>query len=155
MPAHASAFTCHFCGYHVTDQDDAQYGWCRRCRDCTGMCAAGRRVVVYDLMNPPGNGLHRPFGRNGAPRVTGPPPRWDVPCVMPADDIWEMTCDGVIQAPDGLCAVHGQQLHYRLAPGIAGRRKGPMPRHVPRSGLLERLAVGVFRSQYGDRRELA
>ena len=133
MRAYAIAFTCPFCGYDVTDQDDAAYGWCRRCRDCTGMCGAGRRIVVIDPSSPPVRRLYLLPGRNTGPRVTGPP-RWDVPCLIRADDIWELTCDGVDRATEALCTVHGEQLRSGMTLGVVGVRKGPMP------GVLSALA---------------
>jgi hypothetical protein len=141
MIPHGLPFTCHFCGYDVTDEDDAKYGWCRHCKDSTGMCAAGRRVMVYDLLGPRGGGLIRPVAASGRPRPTGPSPRWDVPCVTPAYDMWELTLDGVDPTQDALCPAHGDQLQNRLAPGICGIRVGPVPRPTPRHRLIDRLAV--------------
>jgi hypothetical protein len=142
MIANAVPFTCHFCGHDVTDEDDAKYGWCRRCKDCTGMCAAGRRVVVYDLMGPRGGGLIRPAGPGGRLKPRGPRLRWDVPCVTPALDMWELTLDGIERRQDALCLAHGEQLQNRLAPGICGTRIGPAPRPSPRHGLMDRMAAG-------------
>jgi hypothetical protein len=133
MRAYAVAFICPFCGHDVTNEDDARYGWCRRCRDCTAMCGAGRRVVIADPGNPPGRRLYLLPGRTARPRVTGPP-RWDVPCLTRAADIWELTCDGVNLAPEVLCALHGEQVRSGMTPGLAGLRRGPMP------GVLRALA---------------
>jgi hypothetical protein len=131
MQLHAVVFICPFCDYDVTDSGDAQYGWCRRCRDCTAMCAAGRRIVLLDPANPPARRLYLVPGRNGRPRASARPPRWDLPCLTRATAIWDLTCDGAYPAPDVLCAAHGDQLRGGLVPGIAGTRKGPMPGMLP------------------------
>ncbi len=46
----ASAPACPDCGSPNRDPVESQFGYCPRCRDFTGLCGAGRRIVCPDIM---------------------------------------------------------------------------------------------------------
>ncbi len=68
------AFTCPtHCGTRSTDPTDRRLGYCRTCRDFTGMCAAGR------------------FARCPADFVSS---QWQIPCTILGTVSWVITVDG-------------------------------------------------------------
>jgi hypothetical protein len=71
-------------------------GFCSRCNDFTGMCAAGRKIICPDMMN-----------------VTP----WHTPCTSLGTTSWQITA-GAIERVAILCATHDIQLRTGLAPWI-------------------------------------
>jgi hypothetical protein len=50
-PADAEGWSCPDCGLPTRDPVATRLGFCSRCDEFTGMCAAGRRVVFPDVMS--------------------------------------------------------------------------------------------------------
>lgn len=87
---------CPACGLRIRDEIAAQLGFCDRCRDFTGMCGAGRRIICPDL----------------ATRTT-----WHTPCTELGVVAWEITqvqgrCETV------LCRTHDSQVRSGRTPWI-------------------------------------
>ena len=87
---------CPACGLPIRDPAAAQLGFCDRCREFTGMCGAGRRIICPDLMT----------------RTT-----WHTPCTELGAVAWEITqvqgrCTTV------LCRVHDSQVRSGGMPWI-------------------------------------
>lgn len=87
---------CPACGLRIRDLVAAQLGFCDRCREFTGMCGAGRRIICPDLMT----------------RTT-----WHTPCTELGAAAWEITqvqgwCKTV------LCRVHDAQVRFGGTPWI-------------------------------------
>ncbi len=79
-----AAWSCPDCGLATTDQGDARLGYCSRCRDFTGMCGAGRKIVSPDMMT-----------------VTS----WHVPCTRPGGAAWQIGYGACLTATR-LCPEH-------------------------------------------------
>jgi hypothetical protein len=88
--------TCPACGLRIRDLVVAQLGFCDRCREFTGMCGAGRRIICPDLMT----------------RTT-----WHTPCTQLGTVAWEIT---QVQGPCRtlLCRVHDTQVRFGGTPWI-------------------------------------
>jgi hypothetical protein len=61
---------CPSCGTRIRDLVVAQLGFCDRCRDFTGMCGAGRRIICPDVTT----------------RTT-----WHTPCTELGTIAWDIT----------------------------------------------------------------
>jgi hypothetical protein len=88
--------TCPDCGLHVVDETAARLGFCGRCAEFTGMCAAGRKVVSPDVMS-----------------VTS----WHMPCTVLGVVEWELTRAGRTFVAR-LCPEHDAQLRGGGVPWI-------------------------------------
>jgi hypothetical protein len=87
---------CPACGLRTRDLVAARLGFCDRCREFTGMCGAGRRLICPDMMT----------------RTT-----WHIPCTQLGTVAWEITqvqgrCTTV------LCRVHDAQVRFGVTPWI-------------------------------------
>ena len=87
---------CPSCGLPIRDRVVAQLGFCDRCREFTGMCGAGRRIICPDIMT----------------RTT-----WHTPCTELGTVAWDIThvqgrCRTV------LCRAHDIQVRHGGAPWI-------------------------------------
>lgn len=97
-PAGTAAWSCPDCGLGTTDPGDARLGYCARCRDFTGMCGAGRRIVSPDMMT-----------------VTS----WHVPCTRLGASAWQIGY-GASPRATLLCAEHDTEVRAGRA-AWAGR----------------------------------
>lgn len=68
-----AGLACPGCGLPIQEPDAARLGFCPRCRDFTGMCGAGRKIICPDLMT-----------------VTS----WHMPCTSLGTVEWEITRGG-------------------------------------------------------------
>ena len=87
---------CPACGLRIRDLVAAQLGFCDQCREFTGMCGAGRRIICPDMMT----------------RTT-----WHTPCTELGAVAWDITqvhgrCKTL------LCRVHDAQVRYGGTPWI-------------------------------------
>src|SRR5258708_20646354 len=97
VPATISIVTiCPACGLRIRDLIAARLGFCDRCREFTGMCAAGRSVICPDMMT----------------RTT-----WHTPCTDLGVVAWEITVDHGMSSTV-LCRGHDMQVRYGGAPGV-------------------------------------
>jgi hypothetical protein len=91
-----SVRTCPACGLRIRDLTVAQLGFCDRCRDFTGMCGAGRRIICRDIMT----------------RTT-----WHTPCTELGAVAWD-----ILQAQGRcttvLCRAHDTQVRFGNTPWI-------------------------------------
>jgi hypothetical protein len=87
---------CPACGLPIRDKSAARLGFCDRCREFTGMCGAGRRIICPDLMT----------------RTS-----WHTPCTELGAVAWEITQD---QGPSRtvLCWAHDAQVRCGDMPWI-------------------------------------
>jgi hypothetical protein len=88
--------TCPDCGLPIRDRDAARLGFCDRCRDFTGMCGAGRKIVCPDLMT-----------------IT----TWHSPCTRLGGQAWEITLAKGSRRTL-LCEPHDEQLRSGEIPWI-------------------------------------
>jgi hypothetical protein len=88
--------TCPACGLGIRDSAVAQLGFCDRCREFTGMCGAGRRIICRDLMT----------------RTS-----WHTPCTQLGTEAWEIT-QAQGRCRTMLCRVHDTQLRFGGLPWI-------------------------------------
>jgi hypothetical protein len=96
LPRHIG--TCPACGLRIRDMAIAQLGFCDRCREFTGMCGAGRRIICPDVLT----------------RTT-----WHTPCTELGTVAWEITQAQVQgRCRTVLCRVHDAQLRFAPAPWI-------------------------------------
>src|SRR3984957_3556457 len=87
---------CPSCGLRIRDLVVAQLGFCDRCREFTGMCGAGRRIICPDVMT----------------RTT-----WHMPCTELGTMAWDITqVQGRWRTV--LCRVHDTQVRYGSTPWI-------------------------------------
>jgi hypothetical protein len=88
--------TCPDCGLPIRDREAARLGFCDGCRDFTGMCGAGRRIVCPDMMT-----------------IT----TWHTPCTRLGAEPWEIT---LVKGPRRtlLCEAHDQQMRSGEMPWI-------------------------------------
>jgi hypothetical protein len=101
---------CPACGLRFRDLVAAQLGFCDRCREFTGMCGAGRRIICPDMVT----------------RTT-----WHTPCTELGVVAWEITqvhgrCETV------LCHAHDSQVRFGGTPWIVAAvplSKQPMGSH--------------------------
>jgi hypothetical protein len=88
--------TCPVCGLAIRDLAVARLGFCDRCREFTGMCGAGRRIICADVMT----------------RTS-----WHTPCTQLGIVAWDITqlqgrCRTV------LCHAHDAQVRFGGLPWI-------------------------------------
>jgi hypothetical protein len=88
---------CPACGLPIRDKTAARLGFCDRCREFTGMCGAGRRIICPDMMT----------------RTT-----WHTPCTELGAVAWEID-QGHGAARTVLCRAHDAQLRFGVTPWIA------------------------------------
>jgi hypothetical protein len=97
VPARPSRIgVCPACGLRIRDLVAAQLGFCDRCREFTGMCGAGRKIICPDMMT----------------RTT-----WHTPCTELGTVAWDITqvqgrCRTV------LCRAHDTQVRFGGTPWI-------------------------------------
>jgi hypothetical protein len=97
VPARASSVgACPACALPIRDPIAARLGFCDRCREFTGMCGAGRRVICPDMMT----------------RTT-----WHTPCTELGAVAWEIN-HGSGPARTVLCRVHDAQVRFGGTPWI-------------------------------------
>jgi hypothetical protein len=89
-------FACPMCGLSTKDPAAARLGFCDRCRDFTGMCGAGRKVVCPDATT----------------RTT-----WHTPCTQPGAVPWQIGMDAGEQLTL-LCGAHDAQVRGVPLPWI-------------------------------------
>jgi len=51
LPSGAGGWSCPDCGLRTKDPVASRLGFCARCHEFTGMCAAGRKIVCCDVMS--------------------------------------------------------------------------------------------------------
>ena len=83
-----SGWVCPGCGSLIRDPAAARLGFCSRCHDFTGLCAAGRRIVCPDVMT-----------------VT----TWHTPCTRLGVAAWRVMESGNERVVL-LCQAHDEQL---------------------------------------------
>lgn len=90
------AGSCPACGLPSRDLAAARLGFCDRCREFTGMCGAGRRIICPDMMT----------------RTT-----WHTPCTELGTVAWDIT---LVQGRRRtvLCGVHDAQVRFGGTPWI-------------------------------------
>jgi hypothetical protein len=87
---------CPACGLRIRDRVAALLGFCDRCREFTGMCGAGRRIICPDMMT----------------RTT-----WHTPCTELGAVAWEITqVQG--RSKTVLCRLHDAQVRFGGTPWI-------------------------------------
>ena len=87
---------CPACGLRIRDRVAAQLGFCDRCREFTGMCGAGRRIICPDMMT----------------RTT-----WHTPCTELGAVAWEITqVQG--RTKTVLCRLHDAHIRFGSTPWI-------------------------------------
>lgn len=91
-----SVGTCPACGLPIRDPIAARLGFCDRCREFTGMCGAGRRIICPDVMT----------------RTT-----WHTPCTELGAVAWEITL-GQGLSRTVLCRVHDAEVRFGITPWI-------------------------------------
>ncbi len=92
----SSVGTCPACGLPIRDKTAARLGFCDRCREFTGMCGAGRRIICPDMMT----------------RTT-----WHTPCTELGAVAWEIDHgDGLSRTV--LCPAHDAQVRFGGTPWI-------------------------------------
>jgi hypothetical protein len=84
----ASALACPKCGISSRDPVEAQYGYCPKCKEFTGLCGAGRRIVCPDIMTQTS---------------------WHHPCTSIGVAAWELTVD-TSRCVTLLCQDHDAQM---------------------------------------------
>jgi hypothetical protein len=112
VPARIYSVTaCPVCGLRIRDLIAARLGFCDRCREFTGMCAAGRSVVCPDMMT----------------RTT-----WHTPCTDLGVVAWEITV-GYRRSRNVLCRAHDTQVRFGGTPWIVNAVPlGPASSRPPR-----------------------
>ena len=88
--------SCPQCGLRIRDPVAARLGFCDRCKDFTGMCGAGRRIVSADMMT------------NTS---------WHTPCTNAGAVAWEFGQHGEVRRTL-LCAEHDAQMRSGAAPFV-------------------------------------
>ncbi len=110
---------CPICGLPIRDKTAARLGFCDRCREFTGMCGAGRRIICPDMMT----------------RTT-----WHSPCTELGEVAWQINL-GQGDSRTVLCRVHDAQLRFGSTPWIEDAvplvlRSSQRPRPLGRGKLL-------------------
>lgn len=87
---------CPECGALIKDRQAARLGFCDRCRDFTGMCGAGRKIVCPDVMTTT---------------------TWHMPCTKLGAVAWEIT---MAREPRRtlLCETHDSQVRSGRIPWV-------------------------------------
>ena len=91
-----SVDACPICGLPIRDKTAARLGFCDRCREFTGMCGAGRKVICPDMMT----------------RTT-----WHSPCTELGAVAWDIN-QGQGVSRTVLCRLHDAQLRFGGTPWI-------------------------------------
>jgi hypothetical protein len=91
-----SGWKCPGCGFVVRDHVAADLGFCPRCQDFSGLCAAGRRLVCPDVMSST---------------------TWHTPCTSRGEAAWQVTEGGQPRVLL-LCQEHDVQLRTGQAAWI-------------------------------------
>jgi hypothetical protein len=110
----AGGWTCPQCGLAARDADAVRLGFCDRCNDFTGMCAAGRKVVCPDLMS-----------------MTS----WHTPCTSHGSAKWQITLTAGVQVAV-LCAAHDEEVRAGRVSWM--RAAVPLPAPPPRGRATRR-----------------
>jgi hypothetical protein len=95
-PRVSSVDACPSCGLPIRDRVAARLGFCDRCREFTGMCGAGRKIICPDMMS----------------RTT-----WHTPCTELGAVAWEINL-GQRRSRTMLCRVHDAQVRFGGMPWI-------------------------------------
>lgn len=88
--------TCPDCGRAIRDREAARLGFCDRCREFTGMCGAGRKIICPDVLT-----------------ITS----WHTPCTQLGAAAWEITL-GSGQTRTVLCETHDAQVRSGRLPWV-------------------------------------
>ena len=103
---------CPDCGSASRDPVEAQFGYCPRCREFTGLCGAGRKVVCPDIMTKTS---------------------WHIPCTRTGEVAWEIAVHQN-SCVTLLCRWHDAQVRTGAATWIKHARRlagladpGPSP----------------------------
>ncbi|MBO0832114.1 MAG: hypothetical protein J2P28_05045 [Actinobacteria bacterium] len=87
---------CPDCGDSIRDREAARLGFCDHCRDFTGMCGAGRKIVCPDVMTTT---------------------TWHMPCTQLGTVAWEIsTADDPRRTL--LCETHDAQMRSGRIPWV-------------------------------------
>lgn len=106
-PARVSSVgACPACGLPIRDRTAARLGFCDRCREFTGMCGAGRRIICPDMMT----------------RTT-----WHSPCTELGAVAWEIN-QGQGLSRTVLCQAHDTQVRFGRLPWIVDAAPVDAPR---------------------------
>ncbi len=88
--------TCPDCGRSIRDREAARLGFCDRCREFTGMCGAGRKIICPDLLTTT---------------------TWHTPCTRLGAAAWDITL-GTGQRSTLLCETHDAQMRSGRLPWV-------------------------------------
>jgi hypothetical protein len=97
----SSVSACPVCGLPRRDAVAARLGFCSRCSDFTGMCAAGRKIVFLDMMS-----------------MTS----WHTPCTQLGSAAWQLLFQGT-ERNVVLCAEHDAQVRAGKASWISQAKR--------------------------------
>jgi hypothetical protein len=92
---------CPDCGLQIRDRTAARLGFCSRCGDFTGMCAAGRKIVFLDMMS-----------------MTS----WHTPCTELGGAAWQLLFEGTERSVL-LCTEHDAQVRAGRASWISRAKR--------------------------------
>jgi hypothetical protein len=92
---------CPDCGMISRDPVEARLGFCPRCKDFTGLCGAGRRIICPDIMTKTS---------------------WHLPCTNVGVAAWEITLEWSPRVTL-LCREHDGQVLSGVAPWIKHARR--------------------------------
>jgi hypothetical protein len=96
-PSSPREWACPDCGLATRDPVAMRLGFCARCREFTGMCAAGRKIVCPDMMT-----------------LTV----WHTPCTSLGATAWQIT-QAASPCVAMLCAAHDAELRSGQVPWIS------------------------------------
>ena len=109
LQADAGGWSCPDCGLPTQDPVAIRLGFCARCHEFTGMCAAGRKFICSDVMS-----------------MT----TWHTPCTNLGASAWQIS-QGAISRVALLCLQHDAEVRTRstswLGEAIPLARLDPMP----------------------------
>ena len=89
-------WACPDCGLATRDEVAIRLGYCAGCRDFTGMCGAGRKIVSSGVIS-----------------ATS----WQTPCTNLGSAPWQVL-DGGTARVTRLCLAHDEQLRSGAAPWV-------------------------------------
>jgi hypothetical protein len=93
-------FQCPDCGHVSPHPEDKILGYCAHCREFTGLCGAGRRVIL----------LPTAISDAGSPE-------WMQVCTQPQTERWRVVLPDDSATDTGLCHGHGEALAPLIASG--------------------------------------